>query len=220
MDFWHRAMTDLGQAGPDKGRAASTCCSVRAKMRQRTRATGSCRSPRTTSSRGIRVLDPGVASLAAVQEGFRVYPYAERASPPAQESRAAGGKTWPQVQPRGMAFWSCVHSFCRKVSIGARYHSPPFESFWLRNRESYRRLALSEACSIGLVMWISTAGGGFSPFPRGCRSRSARNRPLDDAEHPRCAPSASRARHLVLSRRTTRRPRRARDRQPPGLWSL
>ena len=41
---------------------------------------------------------------------------------------------------------------------------------------------------------------GFSRFPRGCRSRSATSRLLDDAEHPRCGPSASRVCHLIRFR--------------------
>ena len=69
---------------------------------------------------GIRVLDPGEASLAAAQKGFRIYPYAERATPPAQKTRAVGGKTWSQVQPRGIAYWERYNEYMQQEPVHER----------------------------------------------------------------------------------------------------
>jgi hypothetical protein len=69
---------------------------------------------------GIRVLDPGEARLAAAQDGFRVYPYAERATPPAQKSRAVGGKTWSRVQPRGIAYWERYNEYMQQEPVHER----------------------------------------------------------------------------------------------------
>jgi len=69
---------------------------------------------------GVRVLDPGQDKIEAAQKGFRFYPYAQRDNPPAQKSRAAGSKTWSQVQPRGIAYWERFNEYMQKEPVHER----------------------------------------------------------------------------------------------------
>ena len=120
MDFWQRAMTDLGQAGPDKGKGGKYL--LIGPGQTAPKETGYWVVPVTTNNffAGIRVLDPGEVSVVAAQKGFRVYPYSERANPPAQKSRTAGGKTWSQVQPRGIAYWERYNEYMQQEPVHER----------------------------------------------------------------------------------------------------
>jgi hypothetical protein len=60
----------------------------------------------------------------------------------------------------------------------------------------------------------------FSPFPKGCRSRSARSRLPDNAEHPRILPPASRVGRLARFQRMTKPQLRGPNHLPQGPSSL
>jgi hypothetical protein len=106
MDFWQRPMTDLGQAGPDQGKGGKYLL-VGHGQTAPAEVEGHVVVPVNTNNffAGIRVLDQGEDKVAATQQGFRIYPWAERANPPEQKSRGVAGKAWSQVQPRGIDYW-------------------------------------------------------------------------------------------------------------------
>ncbi len=103
MDFWQRPMSDLGQVGPDKGKGGKFLL-VGPGQKPPANTKGYFVVPVTTNNffAGVRVLDAGADNVAKVQKGFRIYPYAQRNNPPAQKTRGVNGKTWSQVQPRGI----------------------------------------------------------------------------------------------------------------------
>jgi hypothetical protein len=53
-------------------------------------------------------------------KGIPRVPYAERANPPAQKSRTVGGKTWSQVQPRGIAYWERYNEYMQQEPVHER----------------------------------------------------------------------------------------------------
>ena len=121
MDFWQRPMVDLGQAGPDQGKGGKYLL-LGPGQTPPTDAEGYVVVPVNTNNffAGIRVLDQGADKLAAAQQGFRLYPWAERANPPAQKSRGVGDKAWSQVQPRGLDYWQRFDEAMQREPIEER----------------------------------------------------------------------------------------------------
>lgn len=120
MDFWQRPMTDLGQAGPDQGKGGKY---VLVGPGQNAPDASGYRVVKVTTNNffaGIRVLDPGEQNLDAARKGFRIYPYAQRASPPAQRSRNVDNKPWSQVQPRGLTYWQRFDQFMQQEPVQER----------------------------------------------------------------------------------------------------
>src|SRR5262245_18976799 len=73
MDFWQRPMTDLGQAGPDKGKGGKF---VLVGPGQKAPDAPGYHVVKVTTNNffaGIRVLDPGQDQIAKAQKGFRLY---------------------------------------------------------------------------------------------------------------------------------------------------
>jgi hypothetical protein len=121
MDFWQRPMTDLGQLGPDQGKGGKYLL-VGPSQTAPADADGYTVVPVKTNNffAGIRVLDQGEDKLAAAQKGFRIYPYADRGNPPEQRSRGVDGKTWSQVQPRGLDYWKRFDEYMQQEPVEER----------------------------------------------------------------------------------------------------
>src|SRR5262249_12821390 len=120
MDFWQRPMTDLGQAGPDKGKGGKYLLVGPGQTAPKASGYRVVKVATNNFFAGIRVLDPGEDNIAASRKGFRIYPYAERAHPPEQLSRGVGGKPWSQVQPRGIAYWERYNEYMQKEPVHER----------------------------------------------------------------------------------------------------
>ena len=120
MDMWQRPMTDLGQAGPDRGKGGKY---LLVGPGQKPPVAEGFRVVRVATNNffaGVRVLDPGQDKLEAAQKGFRFYPHAERANPPAQKSKGVGGRTWSGVQPRGLAYWERFNEYMQREPVHER----------------------------------------------------------------------------------------------------
>ena len=120
MDFWQRPMTDLGQAGPDRGKGGKYLLIGPGQKAPPVEGYRVVRVATNNFFAGVRVLDPGRDQIEAAQKGFRFYPYAQRTNPPAQKSRTVGGKTWSQVQPRGIAYWERFNEYMQKEPVDER----------------------------------------------------------------------------------------------------
>jgi hypothetical protein len=120
MDMWQRPMTDLGQAGPDKGKGGKY---LLVGPGQESPAADCYRVvPVATNNffAGVRVLDPGEDQVAAVRKGFRFYPWSQRDNPPEQRSRGVDGKKWSQVPPRGMDYWTRYNEYMQQEPVHER----------------------------------------------------------------------------------------------------
>ncbi|MGE8064796.1 DUF1254 domain-containing protein [Pseudomonas sp. NPDC089569] len=120
MDFWQRPMTDIGQAGPDKGQGAKYLLVGPGRTAPKAPGYRVVQVRTNNFFAGIRVLDPGEDKIAAARKGFRLYPFAQRANPPAQQSRGVDGKTWSQVQPRGLAYWERFNEYMQQEPVDER----------------------------------------------------------------------------------------------------
>lgn len=121
MDFWQRPMSDLGQVGPDKGKGGKFLL-IGPGQEPPADTEGYFVVPVTTNNffAGVRVLDAGAENVAAVQKGFKIYPYADRDNPPEQKTRGVDGKTWSQVQPRGIAYWERFDEYMQQEPVQER----------------------------------------------------------------------------------------------------
>ena len=119
MDFWQRAMTDLGQAGPDKGKGGKYL--LIGPGQGAPKRPGYWAVPVTTNNffAGIRVLDPGEPASCRKKRIPRLSLF-QRANPPAQKSRAVDGKTWSQVQPRGIEYWERYNEYMQQEPVHER----------------------------------------------------------------------------------------------------
>jgi hypothetical protein len=120
LDMWQRPMTDLGQAGPDKGKGGKY---LLVGPGQKAPAADGYRVVRVATNNffaGVRVLDSGEDPIAAVRKGLRFYPYAQRDNPPAQRTRNADNKKWSQVQPRGMDYWTRYNEYMQQEPVHER----------------------------------------------------------------------------------------------------
>jgi hypothetical protein len=66
----------------------------------------------------ITVTDPNEAAKLLSQ--LRLYPYAQRANPPAPKIIAPEGKTWTGMPPRGMAYWERLNEVVQREPIMER----------------------------------------------------------------------------------------------------
>lgn len=120
MDFWQRPMTDIGQAGPDHGKGGKYLLVGPGQAVPQADGYRVVQVKTNNFFAGVRVLDPGEDQIASVRKGFRLYPYAQRDNPPAQLSRGVDGKSWSQVQPRGLAYWQRYNEYMQQEPIEPR----------------------------------------------------------------------------------------------------
>jgi hypothetical protein len=99
---------EFGEAGPD--RAMGDTKLVLGPGQEDPRAEGYrvVRAPTASVFIGFRVLSPDPQVAKALLEKFRIYPYSERAVPPATRLVSPAGKPWSGTQPRGMAYWELL----------------------------------------------------------------------------------------------------------------
>jgi hypothetical protein len=107
-------------------------------------------------------------------------------------SRFAGGRTPPE--PCSLPSNRTPRAQSSRCPRPIPDHNPV--SHIPRSRQPARRTSAPAADQPP----AAEAGLVFSPFPKGCRSRSARSRLPDDAEHPRSLPPASPVRRLARCR--------------------
>jgi hypothetical protein len=78
------------------------------------------RSPTFNILLGVRLTDTDAAKARESLAQLRVYPYAQRANPPALNVLEIGTKAWSGTPPRGMEYWLRVNDFVQREPIEAR----------------------------------------------------------------------------------------------------
>jgi len=105
MDFWERPLTDTGAIGPDKGQGGKYLILGPGHPDLKPEGYFVFRSPTNNIWSGIRGLDADKAKATAVLGKLRIYPYAQRATPPITKHIRPEGRKWTGEQPRGLAYW-------------------------------------------------------------------------------------------------------------------
>lgn len=120
-DFWQRAMIDMGQTGPDKGKGGKYLV-----LPPGAKPPADADKYYLTNSEtmnilvGFRVLDPDPAKGKALVEQFKMYPYADRAAPGKTRLLSPEGKAWSGTQPRGIEYWQRLHDIIQHEPVNER----------------------------------------------------------------------------------------------------
>ena len=118
-DFWQRPITDLGLAGPDKGKGAKYLITPPRYKGDKPTGYRVIESPTNNIFFGTRFLESDPQKLAALKAKFRSYPYTDRANPPKNHFPAPpAAYFWGP--PRGMAFWERLHEILNREVVADR----------------------------------------------------------------------------------------------------
>ncbi|WP_256677389.1 DUF1254 domain-containing protein [Pseudomonas sp. L13] len=120
-DFWQRAIIDMGETGPDKGKGGKyLVLPPGAAIPADSGDYYLAKSETMNVLVGFRVLDPDPGKGKALVEKFRMYPYSNRAQPTRTNLLTPGGKAWSGTQPKRMAYWERLHQIIQKEPVNER----------------------------------------------------------------------------------------------------
>ncbi|MEG9504360.1 MAG: DUF1254 domain-containing protein [Methylorubrum extorquens] len=119
-DFWQRPVTDMGETGPDAGKGGRYLLVGPGQTAPEAPDYRIIQVPTSNVFVAFRVLDPDPERGKALIERFRLYPYAERANPPATRLLRPEGRPWSQVPPRGFAYWERLNDILQREPVMER----------------------------------------------------------------------------------------------------
>jgi hypothetical protein len=163
-DFWQRPLTDMGETGPDKAKGGKYLIIGPGQKVDDTTGYTVIHSPTFNINFGTRALDPDPARGRALLEKIRIYPLSRRDNPPPTRLIAVDGKSWSQVQPRGLGYWTRLHKILQIEPVEERDRimmamlaplgiekGKPFEP------NEHQRKILSDGAATGELMAINFA---------------------------------------------------------------
>jgi hypothetical protein len=121
-DFWQRAITDLGITGPDQGKGGKYVLVGPGQEAPVAEGAFVMRSPTFGIVLFYRALDPDPAKAAAISSGVRVYPWAERANPPATRFLTPDPDKITKflMPPRGLQYWERLWAVIQREPVEDR----------------------------------------------------------------------------------------------------
>lgn len=119
-DFWQRPVTDMGETGPDKGKGAKYLLLGPGQSVANANGYQVIHSPTFNVFVAFRALDADPQKAAALIAKFRLYPYADRASPAPTHILRPEGRKWTQVPPRGLAYWERLADILQREPVMER----------------------------------------------------------------------------------------------------
>lgn len=170
-DFWQRAITDMGQTGPDQGKGGKYLVLPPGHPEPSDADQYYLAKSQTMNVLvGFRVLDPDPAKGKALVQQFKMYPYAQRATPPATRLLSPGGKPWSGTQPRGMAYWERLHQIIQQEPVNERdrFYMAMLASLGIEkdkpfNPNEHQRQALEQGARMGeLIAQANTFAKRFA----------------------------------------------------------
>jgi hypothetical protein len=110
MDLWQRPLTDFGVTGPDQGKGGKYLFVGPGQEVPETKDARVLHSPTFNIAVYYRAMDPDPARAEVLKRSFRIYPWSQRANPPASRHLTPDPVKVTQVpaMPRGMAYWERV----------------------------------------------------------------------------------------------------------------
>lgn len=117
-DFWQRPVTDLGLAGPDKGKGGKYLfLGPGQKKPENSQVDYVFESGTMNVFFGIRILTPDPIKSEEILNAFNAYPY----SNPEQKSKIINAKgVYFQYQPRGLGYWKSLHTILQSEPVAER----------------------------------------------------------------------------------------------------
>lgn len=119
-DFWQRSVSDMGETGPDKGRGAKYLLVGPGQDKPNAEGYAVVPMPLNNVMFGVRSLEPDPEKSKALIAQLKIYPFSQRAKPPASRLLSPEGKPWNQGQPRGLAYWERLHAIMQEEPVEAR----------------------------------------------------------------------------------------------------
>src|SRR5271168_4619716 len=120
-DLWQRPVTDIGLPGPDKGQGGKFL--VLGPGQAAPAGANGYIVVRSTTFNNlwlIRLLSPDARVREAMQAKIRLYPFSQRATPPANKVRAVGGGTTYANAPRGLVYWETLSRWVNEEPVQDR----------------------------------------------------------------------------------------------------
>jgi hypothetical protein len=120
MDYWQRPHFDFGLTGPEKGATGGRVLLIGPGQKTPDDVAGYhvVQMPTRFAFIGYRVLDRSEKDK--ITPLNRLYPYSQRANPPATPKVIAATKDYIQSHPRGFAYWESVNEFVQREPVEER----------------------------------------------------------------------------------------------------
>jgi hypothetical protein len=119
-DFWQRPLTDMGETGPDSGKGGKYLILGPGQDAPKDSGYRVIRSSTSSIFVAFRVLEPDPAKGKALLALFHMYPFKDRAHPPATRFLAPEGRSWSQVPPSGMGYWERLDAAIQSEPVQER----------------------------------------------------------------------------------------------------
>jgi hypothetical protein len=122
MDFWQRALTDLGLPGPDQGMGGKYIFVGPGQEAPAAERAFILRSPTFGVVIFNRALDPDPKKAEELSKGVRIYPWAERDHPPATRFLTPDPNKLAKFlnPPRGMEYWERLAAVIQREPVEDR----------------------------------------------------------------------------------------------------
>jgi hypothetical protein len=120
-DLWQRPVTDIGQPGPDKGQGGKFL--VLGTGHAEPEGTQGFIVVRSTTFNNlwlVRLLSPDAQERDAMRGKIRLYPFSQRANPPATKVVSLGGGASFANAPRGFAYWEKLYCWISEKPVQER----------------------------------------------------------------------------------------------------
>ena len=122
LDAWQRPLSDLGLTGPDQGKGGKYVLVGPGQEAPVAEGAFVLRSPTFGIVLFYRALDPDPAKAAAISSGVRVYPWADRANPPATRFLTPDPDKITKflMPPRGLQYWERLWAVIQREPVEDR----------------------------------------------------------------------------------------------------
>ena len=158
-DFWQREIGAMGELGPDKGRGGKYIVLAPGAKNPAPADYRVMQSPGMNVFIGLRTLDPDPEKGMALVRKIKIYPYSQRANPPATRIITPDGRKWYGGQPDGIAYWERLHAILQSENIEERdrFFVGQLKSLGIEkgkpfNPTPYQRQVLEESAASGRQM--------------------------------------------------------------------
>jgi hypothetical protein len=119
-DFWQRECGVMGEMGPDKGRGGKHLVLPPGGTAPDLDGMFALQATGMNVMFGFRTLDPDPQRAQALVDAVRIYPYAQQDNPPPTRVISPDGRAWSGDQPRGLAYWECLHDVYQREIVDER----------------------------------------------------------------------------------------------------
>lgn len=173
-DFWQRPVTDLGEAGPDKGKGGKyLVVGPGQDVPPNSGAYRLIRSPTSNVFVAFRALDADPAKAKESIARFHMYPYAQRDKPAPTRFLKPEGRAWSQIPPKGMAYWERLNDILQREPVieRDRFYMAMLKPLGIEKGKPFtpdprQKKLLEDGAAVGELMGQSLAFANRDPAAR------------------------------------------------------